>query len=48
MKNIYAKLGGCIAMLALMVTTMNVNSTCIFMIHQPKLPANAEKLKNFN
>ena len=48
MKKIFTELGGCIAMLALMVTTMNVNSTCFFMIHQPKLPANAEKLRKYN
>ena len=36
----------CIAlsMLALFVTTASVNVTCIGAMHQPKLPAGAEKL----
>lgn len=33
-----------VAKAALMATTVNVNSTCFFVIHQPKLPNGA---KNF-
>ncbi|MEA4960381.1 cyclic lactone autoinducer peptide [Lutispora sp.] len=47
MKKVLIKLGGVIASLALMVTTMNVNTTCIWLIHQPKLPKGAEKLRKF-
>lgn len=39
------KLGKVIADLALKVTTSNANSICIFLVHQPKLPHGAEKLK---
>lgn len=30
---------------ALIATTVNVNSTCFFVIHQPKLPNGAKKLR---
>ena len=30
---------------ALIATTINVNSTCFFVIHQPKLPNGAKKLR---
>ncbi len=46
LKKVILKLSGIIASLALMVTSMNVNSTCIFLAHQPKLPKDAEKLRN--
>ncbi|MPW26372.1 cyclic lactone autoinducer peptide [Alkalibaculum sp. M08DMB] len=36
-----------VADLALKVTTFNVNSACIFIVHQPKLPKGAEKLRKF-
>ncbi|WP_341473005.1 cyclic lactone autoinducer peptide [Alkalibaculum bacchi] len=36
-----------IASLALTVTIMNVNSACIFLVHQPKLPEGAQKLRKF-
>lgn len=45
MRKALTKLSGVIASLALMVTTMNVNTTCICLIHQPKLPKGAEKLR---
>lgn len=47
LKKLNKKFGGILASLALMVTTMNVNSTCIFYIHQPKLPKEAERLRKF-
>lgn len=47
MKNLYAKLAGVIAALALFVTAANVGITCAFIIHQPKLPEGAEKLRKF-
>lgn len=36
-----------IATTARMATTINVNSTCAFVVHQPKLPKGAEKLRKF-
>ena len=45
MKNLFAKYAGVIAALALMVTTVSVNRTCMFVAHQPEMPEGAEKLK---
>ncbi len=36
-----------IAAAAKLATTANVNSACNFVIHQPKLPKGAEKLRKF-
>jgi cyclic lactone autoinducer peptide len=36
-----------IAVMALMVTTLNVNTACVFVMHQPKLPEGADKLRKF-
>ncbi len=36
-----------IAAAAKMATSINVNSACLFVIHQPKLPKGAEKLRKF-
>jgi len=36
-----------IAALALMVTTLNVNTACFVFMYQPKLPEGTEKLKKF-
>lgn len=47
MKKALMKFSGVIASLALMVTVMNANTTCIWLIHQPKLPKGAEKLRKF-
>ena len=47
MRKTLVKFSGVIASLALMVTAMNVNTTCIWLIHQPKLPKGAEKLRRF-
>jgi cyclic lactone autoinducer peptide len=44
---IFLKIGGLLASFALVITVMNVNSTCYFLIHQPKLPQGAEKLRRF-
>ncbi len=37
----------CLASLALMVTALNVNTTCLFAAHQPKIPIRADKLRRF-
>jgi cyclic lactone autoinducer peptide len=47
MKNILVKSGKSIANMALKVTEHNVNSTCLFFLHQPKLPEKAKKLRKF-
>lgn len=46
-KNILYSLGGMVATLAVVVTTLNVNATCLYMAHQPKLPDSARKLRKF-
>ena len=47
MRNLYVKFAGMIAALALMVTVANVNVACAVVIHQPKLPEGAMKLRKF-
>ena len=47
MKPLYLKISGMLAALALLVSTANVNATCICWVHQPKLPDNAQKLRRF-
>ncbi|MDD3172890.1 MAG: cyclic lactone autoinducer peptide [Herbinix sp.] len=47
MKKLIYKIGGIVACLSLMVTVMNVNSSCMIFAHQPKLPKGAEKLRKF-
>lgn len=46
-KNMILKCGTTVAGLALLITSMNVNSTCMLFAHQPKLPSNAKKLRKF-
>jgi cyclic lactone autoinducer peptide len=45
LKKLVLKFGSAIASFALMVTALNVNTTCYFLIHQPKLPKGSEKLR---
>ncbi len=47
MKNLKIKCGKALAGMALAVTTNNVNSTCMLLVHQPKLPDSAKKLRKF-
>ena len=47
MKKFIVKHGNVFAALALMITTINVNSTCWFIMHQDKLPKAAKKLRKF-
>lgn len=35
-----------VASLALIVTTVSVNTTCMFQYYQPKMPKGSEKLKH--
>lgn len=48
MKKIIYRLSSIIASTALMVTTFNVNTACHFIVHQPQLPAGAEKLSKIH
>jgi len=47
LKKIIYKFGGMFASLALMVTALNVNVACAWLVHQPKLPKGADKLRMF-
>lgn len=47
MKEFIKKHSGFLAALALVVTTMTVNSTCIFTMHQDEVPKTAKKLRKF-
>lgn len=47
LKSMFLLLSRTAASVALMVTTYNVNSCCIFLVHQPKLPNEAQKLRKF-
>ena len=47
LKYLIRKLGGVSASLALMVTALNVNTACMLIAHQPKLPKEARKLRKF-
>lgn len=40
------KLAKKMADLAIGITKTNVNSTCVYILHQSKLPLNSDKLKN--
>lgn len=45
MKILFAKYASAIAAIALMVTTVSVNRSCWLVMHQPKLPEGADKLR---
>lgn len=36
-----------LANLSIIVTILNINTTCNFLSHQPKLPENAKSLRKF-
>ncbi len=40
-------LGSVVGSFALMITSLNVNTTCMFIAHQPKLPNSAKELRKF-
>ncbi len=44
MKKTIFRISKMVASLALVITAINVNSTCMYLIHQPELPKGAEKL----
>ncbi|MGN0621969.1 MAG: cyclic lactone autoinducer peptide [Porcipelethomonas sp.] len=47
MKKILMKYSGILAAMALVFTTMTVNSTCTWVTYQEKLPEAAKKLRKF-
>lgn len=47
MKTFFVKYSGMLAALALVFTTVTVNSTCTCLIYQDELPQNAYKLRKF-
>lgn len=47
MSKVWIKFGSMFAALAMVVTTFTMNSTCAFLMHQPKLPESAKKLRKF-
>ena len=47
MKKLLHKYAEFLAALAIMVTTVAVNSTCTWLTYQPELPKNAGKLRKF-
>jgi len=46
-KSLINILGKCIALFAVIVTTLSVNTACVYIAHQPKLPESAIKLQKF-
>jgi len=47
MKKLFQKYGSFLAALAIVVTTMNANSTCLCIMHQDLLPDEAKRLRKF-
>lgn len=47
MKKFLHRCGGLLAALAIVVTTMNANAACVFIMHQDSLPEGAKKLRKF-
>lgn len=47
MKKFTKQIGKAVAGVALLVTRINANSTCLWYAHQPKLPKGAKKLRKF-
>ena len=41
------KIGSLVSLFAFMVTALNVNSTCVYIAHQSKLPDTSKKLRKF-
>ena len=45
MEKVSKKVMSCIAALALKTASANVNSCCMYVMHQPKVPKELDKLK---
>ncbi len=46
-KNCFYMMGSTMVSMALLVTTININTTCAWFAHQPELPDTAKKLRKF-
>lgn len=46
-KTVFFYISKAIICMALMVTAINVNSTCMFYINQPSVPVSARKFRRF-
>lgn len=46
-KKLLYTLGSLVSSFALMITALNVNTTCAFIAHQPEVPDSAKKLRKF-
>lgn len=47
MKKVIFRISKAVASLALVITALNVNTVCMYLIHQPELPKGAEKLYKY-
>ena len=47
MKRFLLKFGELFATFAIVITTINANTTCVCIMHQEHLPKEAEKLRRF-
>ncbi len=47
MKNFFKKYGNILAALAMVITTVAANSTCVYYMYQDELPTEAKKLRKF-
>jgi len=47
MMKFFKRYGNYIAALAIAITTLNANSTCLCIMHQDVLPEEAKKLRKF-
>ena len=47
MKNMFLKYASVMAALALVITTVSANTTCILTVYQEELPDSAKKLRRF-
>lgn len=46
-RSLIFKFGSTVAALALFITNTNVNTACFWLVHQPKLPKGADKLRKY-
>lgn len=47
MKNFIKRYGNMLAAFALFITTLTVNSTCVWATYQPEIPEKAKSLRKF-
>lgn len=40
-------LGGIVASFAMMIATVNANTACLYIMHQPELPDSVKELRKF-